>query len=73
MDQRQALDVLGLGAYGWTLRQKRLVLQESCGDDATSMAVTRAALDSAHRALDAGHTGQDDTALPSYVADRDRA
>ncbi len=95
VDQRQALDVLGLSAYGWTLQQKRaaleksdfgdaqftldlltkdlsLVLQESGGNDATSMAVTRAALDSARRALDAGHTGQDYAALTSYVADRDR-
>jgi 3-hydroxyisobutyrate dehydrogenase-like beta-hydroxyacid dehydrogenase len=95
VEPRAALDVLSIGAFGWTLRQKRealersdfgdahftlellakdlgLVLTESGKDPGEGMVVTHAAYRLARSALEAGHGGEDYSALTRFVADIER-
>jgi 3-hydroxyisobutyrate dehydrogenase len=93
LDRTLVLDVLGTGAYGWTLNQKRSMLDASdysgtqfsadllakdldlavnAARDA-QLEVTRAALDTARRTLDAGHSGEDYAAIIGHLADEGEA
>ncbi|GAC1610647.1 MAG: NAD(P)-binding domain-containing protein [Mycobacteriales bacterium] len=93
LDRTLVLDVLGAGAYGWTLNQKRAMLEagdygstqfsldllakdldlavHAAGD--ARLGITRAVLDAAKSALDAGHAGEDYAALIGHLADEGEA
>jgi 3-hydroxyisobutyrate dehydrogenase len=95
LDRTVVLDILGGAMYGWTLQQKRPMLDgddftdtqfsldllakdlalavEAGSHDGPDLALTRAALDHARDALEAGHAGEDYAALISHLADEGAA
>jgi 3-hydroxyisobutyrate dehydrogenase len=95
LDRTLLLDVLGATTYGWTLQQKRSMVEDddytatqfsldllakdldlalqAGGRDGADLAVTRAALQQAQRALEAGHAGEDYAAVIGHVADEGEA
>lgn len=92
LDRSLLLDVLGGGAYGWYLGQKRPMVDSGDYSATTfsvdlmtkdlelavraagaDLAVTRASLEQAQRAVDAGHSGEDYAAMTGHVADEGEA
>lgn len=72
----QKLSMLQAGDYSGTtfsidLMAKDLALAVKAAD--SDLELTRAALDQAHRALDAGHSGEDYSAISGHVADEGAA